>query len=41
MPPEAVLLKAEGIEAGYGTMQVLWGIDLDVRAGEKIGRAHV
>jgi branched-chain amino acid transport system ATP-binding protein len=36
MPPEAVLLKAEGIEAGYGTMQVLWGIDLDVRAGETV-----
>jgi len=36
MPPEAVLLKAEAIEAGYGTMQVLWGIDLDVRAGETV-----
>lgn len=36
MPPEAALLKAEGIDAGYGTMQVLWGIDLDVRAGETV-----
>src|SRR5665213_977500 len=37
MPPEAVpLLKAAGIDAGYGTMQVLWGVDLDVRAGETV-----
>jgi branched-chain amino acid transport system ATP-binding protein len=36
MPPEAALLKAEGIDAGYGTMQVLWGVDLDVRAGETV-----
>jgi branched-chain amino acid transport system ATP-binding protein len=36
MPPEAALLIAEGIDAGYGTMQVLWGIDLDVRAGETV-----
>ena len=36
MPPEAALLKAEGIDAGYGTMQVLWGVNLDVRAGETL-----
>src|SRR5271167_1537094 len=37
MPPEVTpLLDAEGIDAGYGTMQVLWGIDLDVRAGETV-----
>src|SRR6202011_387987 len=37
MPPEdAPLLKAAGIDAGYGTMQVLWGVDLDVRAGETV-----
>jgi branched-chain amino acid transport system ATP-binding protein len=37
MPPEAApLLAASGIDAGYGTMQVLWGVDLDVRAGETV-----
>ena len=37
MPPEdAPLLKASGVDAGYGTMQVLWGVDLDVRAGETV-----
>ena len=37
MPPETTsLLKAEGIDAGYGTMQVLWGVDLDVRPGETV-----
>src|SRR6201988_4520446 len=37
MPPDATpLLDARGIEAGYGTMQVLWGVDLDVRAGETV-----
>ena len=37
MPPEAApLLKAAGIDAGYGTMQVLWGVDLDVRPGETV-----
>src|SRR5690349_17597311 len=35
MPPDAMpLLNAASIEAGYGTMQVLWGVDLDVRPGE-------
>ena len=38
MPPEAAapLMKASGIDAGYGTMQVLWGVDLDVRPGETV-----
>src|ERR1700760_1544519 len=37
MPPEAAsLLDAAGIDAGYGTMQVLWGVDLDVRVGETV-----
>src|SRR5260370_33808980 len=37
MPPEAAaLLEAKGVDAGYGTMQVLWGVDLDVRAGETV-----
>jgi len=37
MPPEPQsLLQADGIDAGYGTMQVLWGVDLDVRAGETV-----
>jgi branched-chain amino acid transport system ATP-binding protein len=37
MPPDTPkLLDATGIDAGYGTMQVLWGVDLDVRAGETV-----
>ena len=37
MPPEAgPLLEASGVDAGYGTMQVLWGVDLNVRAGETV-----
>jgi len=37
MPPDATpLLDASGFDAGYGTMQVLWGVDLDVRAGETV-----
>lgn len=36
MPPETSLLDARGVDAGYGTMQVLWGVDLDVRAGETV-----
>src|SRR5215475_7607855 len=37
MPPEAAsLLDAAAVDAGYGTMQVLWGVDLDVRAGETV-----
>ncbi len=35
-PDDAPLLHASGVEAGYGTMQVLWGVDLDVRPGETV-----
>ena len=28
------LLAVEGLESGYGDVQVLWGVDLEVRAGE-------
>ncbi|MDE2583147.1 MAG: ABC transporter ATP-binding protein [Rhodospirillales bacterium] len=30
------LLRAEAIEAGYGKVQVLWGAELTVRAGESV-----
>jgi branched-chain amino acid transport system ATP-binding protein len=36
MPPEAPLMQASRVDAGYGTMQVLWGVDLDVRPGETV-----
>src|SRR5260221_11085340 len=36
LPDAAPLLHAAGVAAGYGTMQVLWGVDLDVRAGETV-----
>jgi branched-chain amino acid transport system ATP-binding protein len=36
MPPEASLLHASAVNAGYGTMRVLWGVDLDVRPGETV-----
>ena len=36
MPPETPLMQAGGVNAGYGTMQVLWGVDLDVRPGETV-----
>ena len=37
MPPDASpLLEATGIQAGYGTMQVLWDVALDVHAGETV-----
>jgi branched-chain amino acid transport system ATP-binding protein len=43
MPPDAAslldakpLLDAKRVDAGYGTMQVLWGVDLDVRPGETV-----
>ena len=32
----APLLHASGIEAGYGASQVLFGIDLDIRAGQVV-----
>ena len=31
------MLKLEGIDAGYGTFQALFNVDLDVRAGEAVG----
>ena len=34
MSATEVLLDVCGLEAGYGDVQVLWGIDLQVRAGE-------
>jgi branched-chain amino acid transport system ATP-binding protein len=30
----ASLLQISGLESGYGEVQVLWGVDLDVAAGE-------
>jgi branched-chain amino acid transport system ATP-binding protein len=36
MPPENSLMQATGVNAGYGTMQVLWGVDLDVKPGETV-----
>jgi branched-chain amino acid transport system ATP-binding protein len=37
MPPDvSPLLEASGIQAGYGTMQVLWDVALDVHAGETV-----
>jgi branched-chain amino acid transport system ATP-binding protein len=32
----ATELQAIGIESGYGRLQVLWGVDLEVRSGESI-----
>jgi branched-chain amino acid transport system ATP-binding protein len=41
MPPDpslapATRLEASGIEAGYGSLKVLWGVDLTVGIGETI-----
>jgi branched-chain amino acid transport system ATP-binding protein len=38
MPDEAIspLLRIAGLVTGYGSVQVLWGVDLDVRDGETI-----
>jgi branched-chain amino acid transport system ATP-binding protein len=36
MPPDNFLMQSSGINAGYGTMQVLWGVDLDIRPGETV-----
>ena len=30
------LLEVQGLQSGYGAMQVLWGVDLDVAAGETV-----
>lgn len=36
MPPvaDAPILELQGVRAGYGEIQVLWGIDMTVRSGE-------
>jgi branched-chain amino acid transport system ATP-binding protein len=36
MPPVAdpLILELQGLRAGYGEIQVLWGIDMAVRRGE-------
>ena len=31
---QSLILELKGLSAGYGEIQVLWGIDLDVRRGE-------
>jgi branched-chain amino acid transport system ATP-binding protein len=36
MPPDDFLIQSSGVNAGYGTMQVLWGVDLDIRPGETV-----
>jgi branched-chain amino acid transport system ATP-binding protein len=36
MPDDTPLMQASGVDAGYGTMQVLWSVDLDVRSGETV-----
>jgi branched-chain amino acid transport system ATP-binding protein len=36
MSLETPLLLSSGVSAAYGTMQVLWGVDLDVRPGETV-----
>lgn len=30
------LLELQGVESGYGPMQILWGIDVEVSAGETV-----
>ena len=30
------LLELKGVDSGYGEMQILWGIDLDVQPGETV-----
>ena len=32
----ATLLEVQGVETGYGPLQILWGIDLTVSAGETV-----
>ncbi len=36
-PPQASTFSCEGIDAGYGTVQVLFGVDLAVAKGEILG----
>lgn len=33
---DAALLRVSGLEAGYGRVQVLWGVDLEVRERETV-----
>jgi len=32
--PDKPLLKIQGLQSGYGDVQVLWGIDLEIQTGE-------
>ena len=42
MAVDGFLLKVDGIHAGYGKLEILHGVTLEVRPGEiEIGRAHV
>ena len=34
MSEQSPLLKVDGLQAGYGDVQVLWGVDLTVQPGE-------
>jgi branched-chain amino acid transport system ATP-binding protein len=34
VPTDGALLRAEGLDVAYGDVQVLWGVDLEIRAGE-------
>ncbi len=34
MPTDGVLLRAEKLNVAYGDVQVLWDVDLEIRAGE-------
>jgi branched-chain amino acid transport system ATP-binding protein len=34
LPVSELLLKVEGLHAGYGEVRVLWGVDIDIEAGE-------
>ncbi len=35
-PTSAGTLQVRGLQSGYGRIQVLWGVDLDVAAGETV-----
>ena len=42
MSDTAALLEVDGIETCYGLSQVLFGMSLSIKPGEReIGRAHV
>jgi branched-chain amino acid transport system ATP-binding protein len=36
MPADGVLLRAEKLNVAYGDVQVLWDVDLEIRAGEVV-----